>query len=558
MKIKYFFVLIALTIFALSGPSCANQVPPTGGPKDTIPPELLAVIPMDQSINVKPSKIVLTFDEDIKANKIKEQLIISPRLNDYTYSVKRNELTITFNTELDTNTTYTFNFRESIGDITEDNSPKNLYIAFSTGNYIDSLSIGGNIKELYTGMPAKETTVGLYIPNDTADFRKVKPRYVIETTDSGNYKFNNIKNGTYLIRAIKDDNKNLLLESNSESFGFISDTINLNTSLINMDMSLIKINIQDIKLNNTRPDGSNFTVNYNKGINVTKVESLNNKEIPAYILSEDRKKIIFYPDTTLLDSIHTLITVSDSINNLSTDTFYIKYRESKRSKEKFEIKNNSNRKYILNKTLYSEIKSNKPINEINSDKLILLLDTVEVDKSNYQMNQSIINDYKTLVSTTIILNDTSFINKIIENDSLNKINPNKLVLKYEKGSLISVRSDSSEAIEISYTFPNRDKFATLSGKILNLNSGAFIQLMSNNKVAYEKYINTNNPEYRFDYVEPGNYTTRLIIDSNNNRSHDLGNIFKGEQPEPIINNIKEYNLREKWEYAGEDIDLNNL
>ncbi|QCK13639.1 Ig-like domain-containing protein [Mangrovivirga cuniculi] len=555
---KYFLIFIFILIISLFGNSCANQVPPTGGPKDTIPPELVNIYPDDQSTNVTPNEIILEFNEDIKANKIKEELIISPRIEDYTYSVKRNKLTITINDELDSNTTYTLNFREAIGDLNEDNSPENLYLAFSTGSYIDSLSIGGKIKDLFTGEPSKQAIVGLYIPNDTADFREVKPRYVIETNDSGLYKFTNIKNGRYLLRAIKDQNRNLLLESNSESFAFIPDTLELNSSLQQVNMDMIKINIQDIKLNNSRPDGLNFAVNYNKGISVEKLQSINDKEIPAFNLSSNNKKVIFYPDTTMIDSIHTVITVSDSIDNTATDTIWIKRRPSRRGSEEFTTKINSDRKLVLNNTVYSEIISNKPIIKIIKDSLKLYLDTVLIDEDNYQINTSLINEYKTIAATTILFNDTSFVYDIIRNDSLNKINRNKIILNYSTASFISVRNDSSQSLNQSFTFPDRDKYAILSGAIENLTSGAIIQLQKNNNVVYEKYVTEENPEYRFDFVEPGDYKMRIIVDQNNNRQHDIGNILKGILPEPIINNVKQFNLREKWEYTGENFDMDIL
>ncbi|MCX2744804.1 Ig-like domain-containing protein [Mangrovivirga sp. M17] len=558
MRNKYFLIFIFILIISLFGNSCANQVPPTGGPQDTIPPELISIYPEDQSTNVNPNEIILEFNEDIKANKIKEELIISPRIEDYTYSVKRNRLTITINDELDSNTTYTFNFREAVGDLTEDNSPENLFLAFSTGSYIDSLSIEGKIKDLFTGEPSKQVIVGLYIPNDTADFREVKPRYVIESNDSGLYKFTNIKNGKYLLRAIKDQNRNLLLESNSESFAFIPDTLDLDSSLDQVNMDMIKINIQDIKLNNARPDGLNFTANYNKGISIEKIESLNDKQVPPFSLSPNYKKVIFYPDTTMIDSIHTIITVSDSIDNIASDTIWIKHRPSRRGSEEFTIDINSDRKLVLRNTIYSEIISNKPIKNIINDSIKLYLDTVLIDKSKYQINTSLINEYNTVAATTILFNDTSFIYDIIKYDTLNKINRNKVFLNYSNGTFTSIRNDSSQKLNQPFLFPNRDKYAILSGAIENLSSGAIIQLQKNKNIAYEKYVTEDNPEYRFEFVEPGKYTMRIIVDKNNNRRHDIGNILKGILPEPIINNVKEYNLREKWEYNGENFNMDIL
>ena len=43
--------------------SCAVIVPPSGGPKDTLPPVLVTALPKEAALNVNTKKITLTFDE---------------------------------------------------------------------------------------------------------------------------------------------------------------------------------------------------------------------------------------------------------------------------------------------------------------------------------------------------------------------------------------------------------------------------------------------------------------------------------------------------------------
>jgi len=40
-------------LIILTWSACANRVPPTGGPKDEIPPKLVGSIPKDGNTNVK-------------------------------------------------------------------------------------------------------------------------------------------------------------------------------------------------------------------------------------------------------------------------------------------------------------------------------------------------------------------------------------------------------------------------------------------------------------------------------------------------------------------------
>jgi hypothetical protein len=77
--------------------SCASPSSPTGGPKDTIPPNLISSVPVNQSLNYEKRTFTLEFDERIKTEKLKEQLIITPLTeSDYDYVVKKNTFKITF------------------------------------------------------------------------------------------------------------------------------------------------------------------------------------------------------------------------------------------------------------------------------------------------------------------------------------------------------------------------------------------------------------------------------------------------------------------------------
>src|SRR5688500_9616133 len=102
--------------------ACARQTTPTGGPKDSIPPQLVSSYPKQAATNFKEKTVELTFDEDVALNNPKEQLIITPALaKDPVIKTKKEKVTITFEEDLKDSSTYSINFRESIQDITEKN-----------------------------------------------------------------------------------------------------------------------------------------------------------------------------------------------------------------------------------------------------------------------------------------------------------------------------------------------------------------------------------------------------------------------------------------------------
>ena len=120
--IKFFLYLFSIAIFYQLFTSCANVTPPSGGPRDTIAPIRLITVPDNKSINYTGKTLTMEYDERIKTDKIKDQLIITPYLeSDYEYTISKNIIKLTFEEPFQDSITYTLNFRESIQDITESN-----------------------------------------------------------------------------------------------------------------------------------------------------------------------------------------------------------------------------------------------------------------------------------------------------------------------------------------------------------------------------------------------------------------------------------------------------
>ena len=72
--------------------SCARRSSPTGGLKDSIPPELLRAYPKMNSTLFDKDEIELVFDEYIKIKDLGRQLIISPPIEKSYYKVRRKGL----------------------------------------------------------------------------------------------------------------------------------------------------------------------------------------------------------------------------------------------------------------------------------------------------------------------------------------------------------------------------------------------------------------------------------------------------------------------------------
>lgn len=245
MNYRYLFLLLFLT--GMMG--CARMGRPEGGPKDLDKPIMVKAEPEFESLYFDADQIRIYFDEYIKLKDVNSQLIISPPLKNQPVitplgsSSKR--ITIKLADTLAENTTYTFNFGQSVEDNTEGNILENFKYIFSTGDYIDSLSIRGTIKDAFDLEMIENPTIMLYPVNenykDSVIFEE-KPTYVGSTLDSINWEISNIKAGRYKLVALNDIGKNYKFNPKQDRIAFYSEVINIPGDSL-FDLNLFKENL---------------------------------------------------------------------------------------------------------------------------------------------------------------------------------------------------------------------------------------------------------------------------------------------------------------------------
>lgn len=174
---------------------CANIVPPTGGPRDSLAPYVIASKPKDSSIGIQPKEIMLAFNEYVNTSDVFNNFTINPATKntpqiDYKLNVVRIKITDT----LLANTTYNLQFGNAIRDVNENNIAKNLNFVFSTGNTIDTGSFNGRVIIAETGLIDSTLLVGLYpAAQDSAVF-KSNPKYIAKLNGMGRFAFNFLPN----------------------------------------------------------------------------------------------------------------------------------------------------------------------------------------------------------------------------------------------------------------------------------------------------------------------------------------------------------------------------
>jgi hypothetical protein len=202
---------------------CANPIPPEGGPRDKTPPHLdsLRSTPNFQT-HFKKQTIVLAFDEWVELKDVFNQVVISPPLErrpDIVRKKKTIQVSFGENEVFRDSATYVINFGESIRDLTEGNVAPVVFV-FSTGDYIDSLSVEGKIVDAWTGKPSENVLFMLYENLADTVVRKERPFYFARTDKEGRFKVNNVKSGTFKAFALSDQNLNYRFDSDAELIGY--------------------------------------------------------------------------------------------------------------------------------------------------------------------------------------------------------------------------------------------------------------------------------------------------------------------------------------------------
>jgi hypothetical protein len=70
-------VIVVLSIFS-TGTGCANMAPPTGGPRDSLPPGVIQITPKDSALSFNSKKIIFTFDEYVQVDEVQKNVIFNP------------------------------------------------------------------------------------------------------------------------------------------------------------------------------------------------------------------------------------------------------------------------------------------------------------------------------------------------------------------------------------------------------------------------------------------------------------------------------------------------
>ena len=505
-----FFISIALIIA-----SCANRGSPSGGEKDILPPVILKSVPENYSTNFKGNEIRIYFDEYVKTKNLSRQLVISPPMNTQPNITPLGSaskyITIKIFDTLQPNTTYAFNFGNSIVDNNEENPFKYYRYVFSTGDFIDSLAVKGNIKDALKFDVDDFVSVGLYELDSTYTdslIYKTQPNYITNTLDSTtNFTIENVKAGKYMLRALKDNNSDNKFQQKTEKIAFYETPITLpqdTSKTFELQLFAEEVNYRAVKPSLVA--GEKIIFGYEGDYKNTKIELLSKVTDSfkgRYYKNEKTDSLFYYYNPRLkVDSL--IFKVS---NRKVIDTFTVRIKDKERDSL---VVNSSPKGTIgIEKDLY--VSANIPFESIDETKISIR------DK------------------------DSSLVDFKTEYDSLKnsyalkfkKTQDNKYKIQLLPNALTDLFENTNDTLK--YSLNTQTEYQFFNSRIIleNAKYPVIVQLTDSKfEVMAEQYITEAQP-IDFRFLEPKKFYLRVIYDSNKNGKYDTGDYLKGIQPERV-------------------------
>ena len=525
-KIQSLFLIVLVLSFS----QCAKKGRPDGGPKDEDAPLFVTANPPYETINFDKNEINIYFNEYIKLKDLSKQLIISPPLNPENPPLISPQgspskyINIQILDTLLENSTYIFDFGNSVQDNNESNTLERFKYVFSTGAYIDSLTLSGSVKNSFKSESVENIKLLLYrldsAYTDSAVYNR-KPDYVTSTLDSSNYEFSNLRKGNYLLVALNDAGSDYVFNPKTDEIGFLKDTISLpRDSIIKTELSIFKEELPYIFRRGKEIRKGQLIFGYQGKPSNLKIENLS--AVP------DNFQTIIFPekDKDTLNLWHSPIEKDSLIfkisNNNIIDTITVALR--KKQLDSLTVTKITGGVLNIKDTLF--FSTNNPIIKIDTSRI------------NFVHTDSINISYEAFISKK-----ESTVGFIFE-----KKFKTSYKLNLYPDALVDIFETSNDTINSQFRTRSLEDYGEISLSIQNPEMvPVIIQLTDINDATVAQETSSENKIISFKYLIPKKYKIRIIYDTNNNGKWDTGNYLQKKQAEPVeyFPDIQE--VRPNWE-----------
>ena len=495
---------LMLTVIAITLLGCASPSAPSGGPRDEQPP---SVVQEESSpnpmVNFDLDEIVLTFDEWVQLNNASSQMIVSPPIEPRLIpKLNRRSVLIPVDTSvLADNTTYIINFGEAVQDITERNPAINLTYVFSTGSFVDSLSVQASVYNARTGEPIEGVKVILHENMSDTAITKLLPSYFASTDVSGRCRIDYLRADTFRVYAIQEGEFGDYRHTPGELMGFVNDPVILTPD-----------SLPPLRIALYEPAGEQRIVTVQRGKPHKVALAFEGHNISVEGETDDLE---FW--TTEQDTLYLWYNGADTasvallVDNIPFDTIKLVPPDG-RSQLQMNM-----RKTQRHPDEPAVIVGSHPVVDIDMSRVRLAIgDTVDVPNFNLTLDSI---DSRNVVFSSRWQEATRY------------------VIHALPGAFEDIFGGQNDTLRFDISIDERVNFSTLNLSIDSLDTdGQYIVILYQKEKEYERRIVDMETASGLIYpsLPVGEYSVEIVEDRNGNGRWDVGDIAAKTQPERIF------------------------
>lgn len=552
MRQKNISTIVLLAFALLAG--CAKQGMPSGGPKDVAPPVQKRTTPENRTLAFDGKEFYIEFDEYVVLKDAENNILVSPPMKQKPeYKTKGRGIQVRINDTLQPNTTYVFQFKDAIADYNEGNLLPSLEYVFSTGSYIDSMTVSGRATDALTGEPreeamsvwlltAEQRQTLLRSMNDTS-VKAPTPTYATRCDKQGAFSFNYIRPGEYYIVALADEDKNLQIGP-SEAIGFadaptasrpMTDTAATDTAhRTHKGPAPIGIRLFKPESEKQRITGSNFIaagkVRITTQLPMTSPTIGSGTEPTIWRLNEHGDTLTLWTLREKCDSLQ--LTVSDPSG--IQDTLRLRWRPKKSA----------------------STPAAQPNTKLNFSKLpyfdtLALLFTTPLGSGQAADSAVTITTLKDSTVTICAAYPDSTLMKARIDFAFKQ--GEKYAVTVDKGVFKNIHNQGNDSIRATIEVSKAEDYGNLrlllAPDTASETAGSVIvELLDEKGTVVKRHKANIGDKVEFANLKPAKYKVRAIVDTDNDGEWTPGDFASQRQPEPSIYYPKTLDVRANWDF----------
>ena len=582
---KTYLRIIAAAIVAVIMAACASMGRPEGGPRDEEPPVFMGSTPAPGALDVKSNKITIRFNENVQVSDPLTKVVISPaQVTTPLITAAGKNIVVELRDTLIPNTTYTVDFSDAIKDLNEGNVIDGFSFAFSTGPYIDTLQISGMVLQASNLEPAQGMLVGVYSNLADSVISTLPMERITKTNQLGQFTIRNLKEGTYRLFALKDNNRDWHWDR-SEDVAFMDVTVSPGVSNINVSDTLKAVDGSDsiverisavytpddvlltwfnedykvqYMLRNDRVDRNRLSFLFNapsdtfpeitianglyEGRKLTDFAVLNavaTRDTLEYWLTDS---VLIKQDSLLVSARYLRTDTSDNLS-WTTDTLKMFIRSSakkandSKKKKKDEKKDEPEINFLNFRNRSSSLEVYQELQFFASQPI------TSIDKSMIKLEERVDTEWVELEPPVFVCRDSlKPLNYVAEYEW---IPGSKYRLTVDSAAVVGVYGEWNNTTKAEFTVRDEEEYSVLDFTISGVEGPAFVELLAqNDKPVFSEPVVDGRAVFK--HLLPKVYYARLIVDADSNGVYTEGSLSLNRQPEEVYYYPKKINIRKKW------------